>query len=245
MKTVKHKAALSAAVGLAVLAGAAGWGVDALGDADRTAETRYWTAAGVRPDTDPDPAAVPSNELSALLLPRGDTFRPGPDVGDQGDDYSLSAELALERLKENRKGLSAAERKQRDGYLSRLRLQGMAGRTYQGEGFGAEIRVTRAEGKDLANYARLAGRLLKVVGDDTKPPKIKGHPGAACALREVTDPEEAKKDERVETLACVAYSDGVLVTLRGYGPRPLGRNDALLELFKAQLDHLKSPGESV
>ncbi|MCB5166200.1 hypothetical protein LG634_15330 [Streptomyces bambusae] len=246
---MKHKTLIAGALGLGALAGAGTWGVIALDGADRTAETRYWRTAEARPTAAPTPPSVPEGELRKLLLPRPYGVRPGPDLGEDGSEYALSGPVAVERIKEERKGMRAAERKQRDRILDRLKLTGTAGRSYLDvNGYAAEVRVIRAEGKGLAEFSRFSERVLKLVAKEGegKTRKVEGHPEASCVQVALVpaDGPEGKKGEGVDSLFCSAYTEGTLVSFEASGAKPFDPK-AALGLLADQLDHLKSPGESV
>ncbi|MEV6577584.1 hypothetical protein AB0M92_05365 [Streptomyces sp. NPDC051582] len=233
---------------VALLAGGALWAAGRIAGADRTAPTRYWIAAGVDPlPTDaPDPApTVPPNELTGKLLPMPSGFEPGPDIAVDGNDFYVSGERAVQAQKDVRSGLSGDQRAERDKALADLKLKGMAGRSYyeRRESRAMEIRLTQADPQALAKFSEFSKKLLELTGDDRDAPKIEGFPDARCALQALG---KAKLEEqhKIDTIDCVALQGDVLVAFRMYGPRPFAANEAAA-LFKQQLSHLKSPGESV
>lgn len=57
------------------------------------------------------------------------------------------------------------------------------------------------------------------------------------------DPLIREKDEKIDALDCLAVQGDVMVSFRVYGSGDFLPNDAAA-LFKEQLNHLKSPGES-
>ncbi|MGW6980118.1 hypothetical protein ACWGE1_11805 [Streptomyces sp. NPDC054932] len=236
---------VAAAVGVVVLVGSGLWFSAALDDAERTAPTRYWMAEGV-PTGSPAPVpSVPVAELKTKLLPLPPSYWLGPDIDAEGNDYFVSGERAVQAYKDDHSGLSAGERGERDRALADLKLKGLAGRSYaRGNGGGAmvsEIQLMQADPKELGKFAEFAKKILELTGADGQAPKVDGFPGAKCALDSLVD---GKKQE-IATLECVAVEGDVLVTYRTYGWSPGFSASDVTALFKEQLNHLKSPGESV
>ncbi|MEU7724462.1 hypothetical protein AB0B78_04300 [Streptomyces sp. NPDC040724] len=234
---------VAAAVGAVVLAGGGLWAAAALGDADRTAPTRYWLAADA-PIAEPGEApSVPGNELQGKLLPVPENYWLGPDIDAEGNNYFISGDRALQIAKEDRTGLSGDERAERDKALAGLKLKGVAGRSYTTRhGAGAsvvEIQLTQADPQQLAQFGEFAKKIVSLVDADGKAPKVDGFPDAKCML----SPLVREKDEKIDALDCLAVQGDVMVSFRVYGSGDFLPNDAAA-LFKEQLNHLKSPGES-
>ncbi|MFI5827731.1 hypothetical protein ACIA6C_10760 [Streptomyces sp. NPDC051578] len=232
---------------VAVLAGGGFWASVRMDEADRTAPTRYWLPNPHPSRSAPPVPEVPPNELTAKLLPV-DSFhlRLGPDVDPaEGNDFYVSGDRALQTLKDSWTGLSAEQRTERDKALADLRLKGVAGRSYQRiqEEDIFEVQLTQADPKAVAAFAETSKKFLKVISDDRAAPKVEGFPGAACGLRREGFTEH-KEAEKVDTIQCVAGEGDVFVTFRMYGAGQL-RVAGAVEVFQKQLNHLKSPGESV
>ncbi|MFD9334090.1 hypothetical protein ACFWBF_06680 [Streptomyces sp. NPDC060028] len=243
-RTVNRKkaAVIAAGVAVAVLAGGAVAASAAIADADRTSPTRYWTAAGGHAAQPDKPAVVPANELSGKLLPVPTTFTLGPDLADDGNNFFVSGESAVEGFKDARKGLSSTERKQRDEALAELKLKGLAGRSYTKGGgqMVLEVRIMQADPQSLGKFAEVTKKLIEFMGEGRDAPKVDGFPDAKCSVTGL-----GKKDnETIDSLDCVAVEGDVMVNFRAYGPKPFSTSDAT-QFFKNQLTHLKSPGESV
>ncbi|MFB7262804.1 hypothetical protein ACFCXH_11635 [Streptomyces nojiriensis] len=247
-KTNRRTLALvSAAVGVVVLAGAGVAGAAALADADRTSPTRYWVPENHTTGGSAAPVpSVPPNELTAKLMPMPADYWPGPDLDPEGNFYYLPSDKALQSFKDARTGLSSSERTERDKVLADMKLKGMAGRSYaRGEGYGgavAEIRLVQADPQQLVKFGEFAKKLIEFTAAEGKAPQVEGHPQAKCGL---DDSLKGGKDgkEKIDALDCVAVEGDVLVTFRMYGSKGFAVKDAA-GLFKQQLDHLKSPGES-
>ncbi|MET9601056.1 hypothetical protein [Streptomyces sp. NPDC006459] len=236
---------VAASVGVVLLAGGGLWCAAALDDADRTATTRYWMAEAA-PTGSPSPVPpVPAGGLKDKLLPLPRSYWPGPDIDAEGNDFFVSGERAVQAFKDDHSGLSAGEREERDKALAELKLKGLAGRSYaRGNGSGAmvsEIQLMQADPKELAKFAEVAKKILDLTASDGQAPKVDGFPDAKCALDSVV---EGKK-QKVEALDCLAVEGDVLVTYRTYGWSPGFSASDAAGLFKEQLNHLKSPGESV
>nr|WSW45144.1 hypothetical protein OG296_19570 [Streptomyces sp. NBC_01001] len=241
-------ALIAGGLGIAVLAGGALWAAGRIADADRTAPTRYWVAAGAdpRPTGTPQPVAtVPPNELTGKLLPVTAEFELGPDLDAEGNDFYVSGERALQAVKDARTGLSGAERAERDAALAGLKLKGVAGRSYHrsSEQLVMEIQLTQADPQALAKLSEFSRKILELTGGGRDAPKIEGFPDAKCSVS-VLGKEKQEDQNKIDTIDCEALQGDVLVSFRMYGPKPLSANDAA-DLFKQQLNHLKSPGESV
>ncbi|MFJ5549952.1 hypothetical protein [Streptomyces sp. NPDC093225] len=237
----------AATLGLAAVVGGGVWGVGRIAEADRTAPTRYWSAPDAAPAVKEAPT-VPPTALAGLLLPMPVGYVPGPDLREEGNDFTVPGPVAIARMKEDADGLSASERKDLDRTLDTLRLTGMAGRSYRSTSGGVlvEIRVTRAAGDGLKPFASYIKEVLALVGETgAKSPKVPGYPEARCAQagRNRRDGTRVGKDG-IETLTCSASLPGTLVTFRASGPKPFDTKDAVGLLVK-QLDHVKSPGERV
>ncbi|WP_328789838.1 MULTISPECIES: hypothetical protein [unclassified Streptomyces] len=247
-KTNRRTLALvSAAVGVVVLAGAGVAAAAALADADRTSPTRYWVPEEHTTGGSAAPVpSVPPNELTAKLMPMPANYWAGPDLDLEGNFYYLPSDKALQSFKDARTGLSSSERTERDKALADLKLKGMAGRSYaRAEGYGgavAEIRLVQADPQQLATFGEFAKKLIEFTGADGKAPQVEGYPQAKCGLDDsLTGGKDGK--EKIDALDCVAVEGDVLVTFRMYGSKGFAVKDAA-GLFKQQLDHLKSPGES-
>ncbi|WP_329381586.1 hypothetical protein OG625_17640 [Streptomyces sp. NBC_01351] len=233
---------VAAGVAAAALLGGGAWGAAAIGDADRTAPTRYWVADGEKTESDEPPAAVPSNELSGKLLPLPSAFTLGPDLADDGNNFFVSGENAVQGFKDARQGLSSKERKQRDEALAELKLKGLAGRSYANTSGRVvyEVRIMQADPQALGKFSEVSKKFIDLLGDGRDAPKIDGFPDAKCSLLAIGE----EKKEKIDSLECVAIEGDVLVNFRAYGPKPFSGSDAAA-FFKKQLTHLKSPGESV
>ncbi|MER6450004.1 hypothetical protein [Streptomyces venezuelae] len=239
---------VAAAVGVVVLAGAGIGAAAALADADRTSPTRYWMAEDhTTGGTQAPVPSVPPNALTGKLLPLPDRYWPGPDIDKEGNDYFLSGERALESFKEARTGLSGSERGERDKALADLKVKGLAGRSYSrrdGDGnAAAEIELLQADPAQLAQFAEFTGKLFALLGKGAEAPKVDGYPQAKCVVAPIEIEKEGKKKEKIDALDCLAVEGDVMVSFRMYGTEGFAAKDAV-GLFKQQLDHLKSPGES-
>ncbi|MEU4359000.1 hypothetical protein [Streptomyces virginiae] len=240
-------ALVSAAVGVVVLAGGGVAAAAALADADRTSPTRYWVAEDhTTGGTSVPVPSVPPNELTGKLMPLPADYWPGPDLDPEGNHYFLPSDKALQSFKDARTGLSSSERAERDKSLADLKLKGMAGRSYaRGEGYGgavAEIRLIQADAQQLAKFGEFTKKLIELTAAGGEAPQVEGYPQAKCGL---DDSLKGGKDgkEKIDALDCVAVEGDVLVIFRMYGSKGFAVKDAA-SLFKQQLDHLKSPGES-
>ncbi|OKK13147.1 hypothetical protein AMK16_31580 [Streptomyces sp. CB00455] len=246
-KAGRRRAALiSGGLGLALVVGAGIWASQKLDEADRTSPTRYWVGAGNKPAVPSSPVpTVPPNELMAKLLPLPAGYELGPDLDLEGNNFYVPGERAIQSLKDSRTGLSGSQRAERDRALADLKLKGLAGRTFNKRS-GApvtEIHLTQADPQALATFSDFSKKWLDLLSGDREAPKIDGFPQAKCVLSDVLEEEAKDKKGQIDSLECVAVEGDVLVEFRTYGAK-ISTNEAA-DLFKQQLNHLKSPGESV
>jgi len=240
--------AVACAVVLAVGAGT-GLTVMKVNAADRSAPTKVW-AKPKKPKKQKTAKHGPAKAqgLSARLLPVPKAYRPGPDIDEYGNDKTLTGREATARLKKGTRNLPSRQREAQDKAIDKLKLRGLAMRSYQlsgSIGFAADddnkSLVVEMQLAQMQN--RRAGRQLKEfrseflrsVGLFPKGPKVKGHRNADCFLA----PKDSKG--KLEMVLCSAYEDDVLVTATGYGPKPLDTTE-VADLLAQQLDRLTSQG---
>ncbi|MFD4738901.1 hypothetical protein ACFWNQ_16225 [Streptomyces virginiae] len=240
---------VAAGVGVVVLVGGGLGAAAALAGADRTSPTRYWLAEDhTTSGTQAPVPSVPPNALTGKLLPMPKDYWAGPDIDKEGNYYFISGDRALETFKDTRKGLSSSQRGERDKVLADLKLKGLAGRSYSrkdgvGGGVVAEIQLVQADPQQLTKFGEFAGKLIELSGSDGEAPKVDGHPQAKCSVNSVVVEKEKNKKEKLQSLDCLAVEGDLMVSFRMYGSEGFVVKDAA-SLFKQQLDHIKSPGES-
>ncbi|AVZ73851.1 hypothetical protein SLUN_18385 [Streptomyces lunaelactis] len=230
---------VSVVLALAVVAGGGFWALDRLGDADRTAPTVVWAEpAGGAAD---DGKAAQPKGLAASLLPVPYGYELGPDIDVYGNDTVLSKRQAVAVFKEGSRGLPSAQRNQRNKAVDKLKLQGVAMRSYRSfdGGFAIEVQLAQIEnagkGRELAQFQ---SAFADALGIFRKGPAIQGYKNAKCFLM----PKDSKA--KLDAMFCSAYQGDVLMNATAYGVKPLDTIGAAAILSK-QLDHLKSPGEYV
>ncbi|MGW6139858.1 hypothetical protein [Streptomyces sp. NPDC055140] len=236
--------AVACAVVLAVGAGT-GLTVTKVNAADRSAPTKVW--AKPKEQKQAKPGQARTQGLSARLLPLPKAYRPGPDIDEYGNDKVITGKEATARLKKGARGLPSRQREEQGRAIDKLKLRGMAMRSYQLSGYMGwtdEHNKSLVVDMQLAQMQnRRAGRQLKEfrseflrsVGVFPKGPKVKGHRNADCFLA----PKDSKG--KLEMVLCSAYEDDVLVTVTGYGPKPLNTTE-VADLLARQLDRLTSQG---
>lgn len=246
--------------GLAVLLclGAVGSGtvyaVQRLDAADRTAPTVVWADSDETDEPGQDgaegrtekseagtgrPGDAPA--LAGRLLPMPPDHAPGPDIGEFGNDYVLTGQDARAVLEESGRDLPAKQRRERERSLEKLRIEGLAGRTYHSEEHGTvtEIQIMRMKNRAGARELNKSYvQLYELLGIFRDGPRVKGHKNATCLL--------APKPEKngLTGMNCMAQVDDLLVTLIVSGAEPLPAKD-MAGLMKDQLDHITAPGEYV
>jgi hypothetical protein len=231
-------AVVTCAVVLAV-AGAATVTVRTVDAADRTAGTSVWGS----PKSAKQRAGGSSrpSDLRSRLLPVPDMYAPGPDIDEFGNDKVIGGKEAVARLKKSADGLPARQRDAQRRSIDKLRVKGLAMRSYSAEDTDLVVEVQLAE---LQN--RQAGRELKAfrteflraLGVFTKGPRIQGHRTADCFYA------PRGKDTSLDLLSCSAYEDDLLVSVTATGPKRLD-GKAVADLLARQLDRISSRGEAV
>ncbi|MEV1020527.1 hypothetical protein [Streptomyces sp. NPDC050264] len=229
---------VACAVVLAV-AGGTGFTVMKVRDADRTVSTKVWG----EPKAHKQRAGGDSKEsdLRSRLLPMPDLYTPGPDIDEFGSDKAIGAKEAVARLKKGADDLPARQRDAQRRSIDKLRLKGLAMRSYSAQDTDLVVEVQLAQlqnrraGRDLSAFQ---SEFLRALGVFTKGPKIKGHRNADC-FRAPRD-----KDTKLDLLMCSAYEDDLLVSVTAYGPKSLD-SEAVATLLAQQLDHISSRGELV
>lgn len=232
------------------------YAVQKLDAADRTAPTVVW-ADSDEPESEPDGAEKAEGKsakdgsragapdgvraLAGRLLPMPPDHAPGPDIGEFGNDYALTGADARAVIKEYGRDLPAKQRRERERSLDKLRIEGLAGRTYHSEDHGtvAQIQIMRMKNRAGAReLSRTYVRLYEMLGVFRDGPKVKGHKNATCLL--------APKPEKngLTGMNCMAQADDLLVTLIVTGGEPIPAKD-MAGLMKDQLDHITAPGEYV
>ncbi|MER5730941.1 hypothetical protein ABT084_21900 [Streptomyces sp. NPDC002138] len=245
----KAAAALGAVLALAVVGGFGVWAKGWIGDAARSARTVYWQAKDPAPGADaPTPPAVSLGDLGDRLLPVPDHYRPGPDLGERSNYFTVPGAKAAQLMKESNRNLAADRREESDKMIDQLKLKGQAGRTFRDESGDrvVEISITQADPQAVSQFGEFTKKLLEFLGDDREAPKVEGYPDAKCSLRAIGDGEkndEGEKREPLESVLCTASQGDFLISFHAYGPKPFNAGEEV-KLFRRQLDRLKSPGES-
>ncbi|WP_458338826.1 hypothetical protein [Streptomyces sp. 372A] len=237
--------ALPVVLVLAAVGGAAAYTKVTVDGADRTVPTRLWQQPAHEPAKDPAGDLArgrASTELSKLLLPVPAGYRLGPDSGRYGNDTELSGAAATAEMKDGGRGLSGRQRREFEKRIDKLRIQGLAVRTYASHENDLVIDTQLVRMKDkkaVRDLYTFRSELFDSISVLRHGPKIAGHRrNASCFL----DPKDDKR--RIEGMFCMAYEGEVMVTFTASGIEPF-RKSAVAELVKDQLNHITSPGEYV
>ncbi|MFF2013346.1 hypothetical protein ACFVWY_30375 [Streptomyces sp. NPDC058195] len=214
-------------------------------DAPRGTETRLWEEPAHKPGKDPAGDVArgrASTELSKLLLPVPSGYRLGPDKGELGNDGERSGKSATAAMKQNARGLAGKKRRVYEERIDKLRIEGIAVRTYTDDSNTLMIstEITRMKDKKaVRGLHTFRTDLWESLGIFRQGPKIKEHTkNATCyELREGSGDDLA-------SLNCFAYDDELSITLTASGAKPFDKA-AVAELLKDQLNHIASPGEYV
>ncbi|WP_420034792.1 hypothetical protein ACN2WE_22140 [Streptomyces sp. cg28] len=229
--------AVAAVVVLAV-AGGVGFTVMKVNDADRTVHAKVWG----KPEQDKQRKAASADEdLMKRLLPMPDGYSPGPDIDEFGNEQVITGKEATDRFKKSADNLPSRQREAQHKSIDRLKLKGLAVRSYSADSYDLVVETQLAEiqnrqaGRDIKEFHSEFLRALGVFG---KGPKVKGHRNADC-FRAPRD-----KETKLDLLTCSAYQDDLLVSVTAYGPASID-SKAVADLLAQQLDHIASRGELV
>ncbi|OCC11415.1 hypothetical protein [Streptomyces sp. PTY087I2] len=236
--------ALPVVLVLGAIGGAAGWTKNTVDAADRTVTTTIWDEDHVPKGK--DPAGDPSRgrhdtELTRLLLPVPKGYRLGPDIGEIGNDAETSGAKATAAVKEMGRGLAGKERRELNKLVERLRIQGVAQRSYTSEANDIVVNVQIVKMRDKGAVRRTyldRKKLLDSFDVFRKGPSIDGHKKVTCYRL----PKGDKKT--LDGVSCIAYDGEVSVSVEANGSKPFSPS-AVRDLVKDQLDHIASPGEYI
>ncbi|MFE2294272.1 hypothetical protein [Streptomyces sp. NPDC059452] len=236
--------ALPVGLVLAAIGGAAGYTNATVGTADRKVTTTVWDEDHA--PTGKDPAGAPfrgrhDTELSRLLLPVPQGYRLGPDIGEHGNDNEISGAKAAAAMKETGRGLAGKDRRKLAELVDRLRIQGIAQRSYTSEenDLVANIQVVKMEDRQAVRKSFTERKaLMDSFGVFRKGPRIEGHKNAVCHRLPKGD------KDTLDGVFCFAYEGEVSVSFQAQGSKPFSPSDAG-DLLKDQLDHITSPGEYI
>ncbi|MFH8756208.1 hypothetical protein [Streptomyces atroolivaceus] len=230
---------------LGAVGGAAAYTVTAVDGADRSVETTVWRVAEGEPGKDPardTSRGRADTALSKLLLPVPAGYRLGPDEGEYGNDGEVDGKQAVAAAKESNRGLAGKERREFDKRIDKLRIQGLAVRSYVSQENDLEVHAEIMRMKDkkaVRDFHTFQTELLDVLGIFRDGPKVKGHTrNAACYLQ----PKDSDSD--IEEMVCAAYDGELSISYSASGIKPVDKA-AVAALLKDQLDHITSPGEYV
>ncbi|MFD5192281.1 hypothetical protein ACFWMU_29825 [Streptomyces sp. NPDC058357] len=229
----------------AAVAGAAVYTQDAVDGADRSARTALWEEPAHKPGKDPAGDVArgrASTALSKLLLPVPAGYRLGPDNGELGNDGEQSGRKATAAMKRDAHGLAGKQRRAYEERIDKLRIEGIATRSYTADDntLLVSTQITRMKDrKAVRNLHTFRTGLFESLGIFRAEPRIEGHTrNARCYVLR----KGSKGD--IESMNCLAYDGEVSISLSASGTRPFDRK-AVSGLLKDQLDHIKSPGEYV
>ncbi|MFI8433573.1 hypothetical protein ACIGJO_07460 [Streptomyces sp. NPDC079020] len=228
---------------LGAVGGSAAYIKNTVDNADRTVATTLWAETGDEPGKDPAAGSDrgrATTELSKLLLPVPGAYRLGPDIAEFGNDSETSGRKATAAMKEMGRGLAGKQRRELDKRIDRLRVQGIAQRSYvsMANDLVVEIQISKMrDTKAVHDMYEGQTELLDAIGGFRKGPKIEGHKKAACYRL-------PKDKDKIDGMFCFAYDGEAFVTVAASGTDPFSTSD-VAALVKDQLDHIKSPGEYV
>jgi hypothetical protein len=238
-------AALPFVLVLGAVGGAATYTKVTVDGADRSVETTAWKVSDREPGKDPardTSRGRADTALSKLMLPVPDGYRLGPDDGEHGNDDEVDGERAVAAMKESNRGLAGKERRAYDKQIDKLRVQGIAFRSYATQEDDLEVHAAIVRMKDkeaVRDFYTFQTGLFDALGIFREGPKVKGHTRkAACYLQ----PEDG--DSEIEDMVCAAYDGELSISYSASGIKPVDKA-AVAELLKDQLDHITSPGEYI
>ncbi|WP_405715162.1 MULTISPECIES: hypothetical protein [unclassified Streptomyces] len=237
--------ALPVVLVVAVVAGAAVYTGNAVDGADRSAGTVLWKSPAHKPGKDPAGDVArgrTSTALSKLLLPVPAGFRLGPDNGELGNDGEQSGKQATAAMKQRARGLAGKERRAHEKRIDKLRIEGIATRSYTENTNTLVISTEIMRMKDkraVRNLYTFGTGLRESIDVFRTEPRIKGHTrNARCYVL-----RKGGKDD-IESMDCLAYDGELSISVSASGTKPFDRS-AVAELLRDQLDHIASPGEYI
>ncbi|WSI35659.1 hypothetical protein OG206_15095 [Streptomyces sp. NBC_01341] len=237
--------ALPAVLVIGAVAGAAVYTKITVDGADRSVATTVYDVAEHRPGKDPADGTDrgrTDTELSKLLLPVPADYRLGPDVEELGNDGEVSGKEAAAAMKQSNRGLAGKQRREFDKRVDKLRVQGLAARSYVSDTNDLVVNTQIVRMKDkkaVRDLHTFRTELFDAVGVFREGPRIKGQTrNARCFLM----PKDAKSE--IENMLCSAYDGELGITVSAAGVKPIDKA-AVAELLKDQLEHITSPGEYV
>ncbi|GHF70528.1 hypothetical protein [Streptomyces griseus] len=236
--------ALPVGLVLAAIGGAAAYTNATVDTADRKVTTAVWDDDHA--PTGKDPAGDPSRgrhdtELTRLLLPVPEGYRLGPDIGEIGNDSETSGAKATAAMKEMGRGLAGKDRRELNKLVERLRIQGVAQRSYTSaeNDLVVNVQIVKMRDKRAVRQTYLdRKKLLDSFDVFRKGPSIDGHKKATCYRLPKGD------KNTLDGVSCIAYDGEVSVSVEANGSKPFSPS-AVRDLVKDQLDHITSPGEYI
>lgn len=241
-----RKGRIAAVAGSVLVAGALVAGVGVTGvivrDADRDAGAPVWKLSAGKGKGE-DRTAAQASGLAGALVPYGTGgWERGPDLGEFGADVSLSGVQANALQKESFRGLPRSQRRQMEKQLDKLRVKGMAMRSYVGAtGRAVTVSIVLSQMESRAavrDMATSVGVFLKAFDLFREGPAIKGHDNAECFL----PIKDAGTD--LDSMLCTAYVGEVLVTATADAVKPFDTKGVAM-LLRTQLDRIAEPGKAV
>ncbi|MCT6780670.1 hypothetical protein LXH09_28925 [Streptomyces sp. CS7] len=238
------RTALPVGLVLAAVGGAAVYTGTTVDTADRTVTTTVWDEDHA--PTGKDPVGDPSRgrhdtELTRLLLPVPKGYRLGPDIGEIGNDSETSGAKATAAMKEMGRGLAGKDRRELNKLVERLRIQGVAQRSYTSDAndLVVNVQIVKMRDKRAVRQTYLDRKeLLDSFDDFRKGPSIDGHKKVTCYRLPKGD------KETLDGVSCIAYDGEVSVSVEANGSKPFSPSE-VGDLVKDQLDHIASPGEYI
>ncbi|MFF4249133.1 hypothetical protein ACFYY2_32395 [Streptomyces sp. NPDC001822] len=237
--------ALPAVLVVGCVGGAAAFTAITVDGADRTVATTVWGGAGHGAGKDPAGDSTrgrTDTELGKLLLPVPADYRLGPDIEELGNDGEVTGREAAAAMKQSNRGLAGKQRREFDKRVDKLRVQGLAARSYVSDTNDLVVNTQIVRMKDkkaVRDLHTFRAELFDAVGVLREGPKIKGQTRKAkCFLL----PKDSKSG--IENMFCTAYDGELVISVSAAGAKPFDKA-AVAELLKDQLEHITSPGEYV
>ncbi len=236
--------ALPVVLVLGAVGGAAAYTKNIADTADRTVTTTVLDVDHV--PSGEDSAGGPARgrhdtELTKLLLPVPKGYRLGPDIGELGNDSETSGAEAAAAMKEMGRGLAGKDRRALNKSVERLRIRGIAQRSYTSDAndLVVNVQVMKMRDKQAVRSSYVNRKeLLDSFDAFRKGPPVDGHEKATCYRL----PKGGK--DTLDGVICIAYEGEVSVTVDANGRNPFSPSD-VADLVKDQLDHIASPGEYI
>jgi hypothetical protein len=207
------------------------------------AQVAGWAQTPSAPVVTPSPSVTSGvrsdgshyGSVLAFMLPVPDGYKPGPDVGELGNDSAVRPDQADPTMSLLFGSLPASDLSGVEGALTAGHMSGGAVRTYVNEAGSLDVAFTVLQ-LDPALSAKSTGDFVRIVKQSKSyraGPPVPGHPDVFCVL------PETQVGDPLDSMTCLATVGDTFAIARAEGVVPLDAK-GVTEMFGRQLDVLKN-----